>query len=67
MPKGNPIPEPVNIVEQYLHASVVRLDALCNMMSSLLEHIAEKENVALQEVKVNEQARPNKPRKKSNT
>jgi hypothetical protein len=37
---------PVNANERYLYAMVIRLDALCNMMSSLIEHIAEKEQVA---------------------
>lgn len=40
------LPEPVNIEEYYLHAIVTRLDALCGMISSLLEAYADKENIA---------------------
>lgn len=40
------VKEPLNAQEEYLYAMVVRLDALCHMMSSLMEHIAEKEKVA---------------------
>jgi len=38
-------PEPVNTQERYLHATVMRLDALCDMVSSLVEYIAEKEKI----------------------
>lgn len=55
------IPEPVNTDERYYHAMVVRLDALCHMMSSLMEHIAKTEGVATEEVKVvEEQPKPRK-------
>lgn len=40
------IRQPLNAQEEYLYATVVRLDALCNMMSSLIEHIAKKDEVA---------------------
>ena len=32
--------EPVNSVEHFLYAMFVRLDALCHMVNSLIEHIA---------------------------
>lgn len=38
--------EPVNTVEHFLYAMLVRLDALCDMMNSLIEYIAEHDNVA---------------------
>lgn len=44
------IDEPVNVEERYLHAMVVRLDALCHMVSSLVEHIASKEGMAVETV-----------------
>lgn len=40
------VPKPVNTEETYMYAMVVRLDALCNMVSSLLEHIAVQQGVA---------------------
>lgn len=40
------IDEPVSVNEKYLHAMVIRLDALCHMVSSLVEHIASKEGIA---------------------
>lgn len=42
------IDEPVNVEERYLYAMVTRLDALCHMVSSLVEHIAQKEGVAVE-------------------
>lgn len=42
------IDEPVNVEERYLYAMVTRLDALCHMVSSLVEHIASKEGVAVE-------------------
>lgn len=45
-----PVDEPVNVDERYLYAMVMRLDALCHMVSSLVEHIAKKEGVAVEAV-----------------
>lgn len=59
------IPEPNNVQEQYLHAAVLRLDALCNMLSSLIEHIAEKEGVATTENKRVEKPRTSRKKKVS--
>ena len=39
--------EPLNQNERYLYAAVVRLDALCNMLSSFLEFYADKNDVAV--------------------
>ena len=38
--------EPLNQSERYLYGMLIRLDALCNMLSSLVEHIAERDGVA---------------------
>lgn len=46
------IPEPLNSEERYLHAIAIRLDALCHMMSSFLEHYAKDNDEAVEEVKV---------------
>lgn len=39
------IPEPLNISERYQYETVIRLDALCNMLSSIIEGIAEREGI----------------------
>lgn len=44
----NNVPEPISIHEKYLHATVVRLDAICHMMTSLLEYIAKKEQLGIE-------------------
>lgn len=44
------VSKPLNANERYLHAMVVRLDALCNMVSSLLEYIAKQEGIAVDNV-----------------
>jgi hypothetical protein len=56
------IDEPMNTNERYLHAMVIRLDALCNMVSSLVEHLASKEGLAVQGNTVVE--KPSSSRKK---
>lgn len=55
---------PVNVQERYLYAMVMRLDALCNMMSSLMEHIAEKEGLATEQIteQVQKPKRARKPK-----
>jgi hypothetical protein len=58
--KDSIIPEPMNAYEQYLYGMVIRLDALCHMMSSMIEHIAEKEKIAVEENKVEESPPPSK-------
>ena len=57
------VDEPVSIEDKYMYAMVVRLDALCHMVSSLVEHIASKEGIAVEENKVAEKSAP-APRKK---
>lgn len=52
------LPHPLNVKEQYMHAIVLRLDALVEQMNSLVEHIGEKENVAITESKVEEKVAP---------
>lgn len=39
--------EPLNQNERYLYACAVRLDALCNMLSSFLEFYANQNGVAV--------------------
>jgi hypothetical protein len=39
---------PLNASERYMYAMVVRLDAICNMLSSIVEYIAKKEDVAVE-------------------
>lgn len=46
--------EPVNTVEHFLYAMFVRLDALCDMMNSIIEYIAEHDNVAITSHEVKE-------------
>jgi hypothetical protein len=59
MPNDNyKVDEPVNVQERYLYAMVLRLDALCNMVSSLVEHIASKENIAVENNTVIEKPKP---------
>jgi hypothetical protein len=58
------IETPLNAQERLLHSCAVRLDALCHMMSSLLEHIAEKDNIATTSNKVVEREEE-KPKKKT--
>lgn len=60
------IETPLNANERLLHACAIRLDALCHMMSSLLEHVAEKDNVSTTSNKVVEKVeeKEEKPKKK---
>ncbi len=47
--------EPVNATEHFLYAMLVRLDALCHMMNSLIEYVAERDNVATTSHEVEEE------------
>jgi hypothetical protein len=38
--------QPVNINERLLYGCMIRLDALCEMVNSIVEYIANKEGVA---------------------
>lgn len=40
---------PLNANERFLYACAVRLDALCEMVSSIVEHIAERDGVAVEQ------------------
>lgn len=60
--------EPVNSNERYLYAIAVRMDAMCSMLSSIIEYIADKEKIAVtsnidkrEEVVV--EVEPSKPKK----
>jgi hypothetical protein len=57
------VDEPVNVQERYLYAMVLRLDALCNMVSSLVEHIASKEGIAVETNTVIEKPKPSRKKK----
>ena len=47
--------EPVNATEHFLYAMLVRLDALCHMISSLIEYVAERDNVTTTSHEVKEE------------
>jgi hypothetical protein len=57
------VDEPVNVNERYLYAMVLRLDALCNMVSSLVEHIASKEGIAVENNTVIEKPKPTRKKR----
>jgi hypothetical protein len=57
------VDEPVNVNERYLYAMVIRLDALCNMVSSLVEHIASKEGIAVENNTVIEKPKPTRKKR----
>ena len=63
----NEVPQPLNARERLLHAIVVRQNILIEQLSSIIEHIAKKDHVALENNQVTEQvieAKP-APRKRS--
>ena len=41
--------EPLNASERYLHGIAIRLDALCDMMSSFLNEYAKENSIPVQE------------------
>lgn len=41
------MPEPYNVEEKYLHGINIRLEILIEQISSLLEHIAKRDSVAV--------------------
>lgn len=57
-------PVPVSVTDQYLHGMVLRLDALCDMVNSLITYIAEKEGIATENNKVVERPAPPSRKKK---
>jgi hypothetical protein len=46
--------QPVNVNERLLYGCMIRLDALCDMVNSLVEYVAEKEKIATTSVNVKE-------------
>ena len=61
--RNDNVPEPLNVQEQYLHGILLRVDALCNMVSSLVEHVAKQEGVSVEHVEVKDK-RPTARKKK---
>jgi hypothetical protein len=57
------VDEPMNVEDRYMYAMVMRLDALCHMVSSLVEHIASKENLAVENNTVIEKPKPSRKKK----
>ena len=55
------VPTPMNTVEHLLYAQVIRLDALCNMLSSIIETTGKASGVAV-ESNVVKDAPPKKTR-----
>lgn len=67
---------PVNSNEHFMHAMVVRLDALCHMVDALVQHVAKLDKVTQENVTeviltsekadeiLEEKKRPVKPRRK---
>lgn len=59
---NNKIPDPMNVQEQYLHGILIRMDALCNMMSSLISAYANQNDITT-ERQVVEQKAPSRKKK----
>lgn len=57
------VPTPMNTTEQYLHAMVMRLDALCHMMSDFNRAYAEQNNIATTHNTVEEKPAPKRRKK----
>ena len=52
--KKQPLEQPLNSNERFLHAVAVRLDVLIEQVTSIVEHIAKQDEVAVTESKVEE-------------
>jgi hypothetical protein len=63
MKKIEGVDEPLNVQERYMHGMVIRLDALCHMVSSLVDYIASKEEIAVEENTVVEEVVPKRKKK----
>lgn len=59
------IPKPVNVQEQYLHGILIRMDALCHMMSEFTKAYAEQNNMATTKNTVEEKPAPKRRKKVS--
>ena len=46
------LPKPLNAEEKYLYATVARLETICEMLSTIVDRIGEKEDVVDEEVVV---------------
>ena len=53
--KKQPLEQPLNSNERFLHAVAVRLDVLIEQVTSIVEHIAKQDEVAVTESKVEEE------------
>lgn len=61
------LPQPVNITEQYMYATVMRLEVLIDQFSSLLEHVAKQNGEVVESnvsENVTEDVKPKRSRKK---
>ena len=57
-----PVNQPLNQNEQYMHGINVRLEVLIDQFSSLLEHIASTKSVAIEENQVETTTRTTRKR-----
>lgn len=66
MSKITPLDSPVNASEKYLYGINLRLEALIDQVSSLVEYISKKDSVAVEskQVDVKPVAQQEKPRSK---
>lgn len=58
------VEEPLNQNERYLHGIVIRQNILIEQMSTLLEHIAKKDNIAVEKEVVKEAPKSRTRKKK---
>lgn len=58
MNKITQIDSPLNAQEKYLHGINLRLEVLIDQVSSLVEHISKKDNVAVESGKVEVKVEP---------
>lgn len=54
------IRQPMNATEEYLYATVMRLDALCHMMSTFIEEYAKQNKVTVESNTVKKKTAPRK-------
>jgi len=58
------IPTPVNTIEHLLYAQVIRLDAMCNMLNSIIEVMGKSNNIAMEDNVVKTSTPPKPTRRK---
>lgn len=56
---------PINPNERFLHAIIIRQDVLIEQLSSIIEHIASKEQVATQNNKTEDKPAPKRTARKT--